>query len=46
MLITQDTVVEYQKKRAAARRVVKSAKRKAWQGFCNNWERECMWYGE
>uniref|UniRef100_A0A673INJ1 Mitochondrial-processing peptidase subunit beta n=1 Tax=Sinocyclocheilus rhinocerous TaxID=307959 RepID=A0A673INJ1_9TELE len=27
-LITQDTVVEYQKKRAAARRVIKSAKRK------------------
>ncbi len=32
-LITQDTVVEYQKKGAAARRVIKNAKRKAWQEF-------------
>ncbi len=39
-LITQDTVVEYQKKRAAARRVIKNAKRKAWQEFCNTIGRE------
>ncbi|KAI2645235.1 hypothetical protein H4Q32_023867 [Labeo rohita] len=38
--ITQDTVVEYQKKRAAARRVIKIAKRKAWQEFCNTIGRE------
>jgi len=38
--ITQDTVIDYQKKRAAARRVIKNAKRKAWQEFCNTIGRE------
>uniref|UniRef100_A0A8C2FGS7 Reverse transcriptase domain-containing protein n=1 Tax=Cyprinus carpio TaxID=7962 RepID=A0A8C2FGS7_CYPCA len=39
-VITQDTVIEYQKKRATARKVIKSAKRKAWQEFCNTIGRE------
>ena len=38
--LSQDNVIEYQKKRAIARRTIKSSKRKAWRDFCSTIGRE------